>query len=125
MPKGNSTDKPIPKTTGKAKLAKVAVLERTGLLWAIDKEGGLQILNAEESVATHVDYFGLYWNAKLGPKKVNGKTAPVNTHTHTTRDVRACDLCVFHSCAHTRVCALSLYTMCCVCIRATPHRNWP
>ena len=101
------------------------LLERTGVLWAIDKDGGLQILNAEESVATAVDYYGLYWNAKLGPKKVSGKTAPVHTCTHATRDVRACDLCVFHSCAHTRVCALSLYSMVCVCIRATPHRNMP
>ena len=83
------------------------LLERTGVLWAIDKDGGLQILNGEESVATAVDYYGLYWNAKLGPKKVNGKNAPVHTCTHATRDVRACDLCVFHSCAHTRVCALS------------------
>ena len=92
------------------------LLERTGVLWAIDKDGGLQILNAEESVATDFDYYGLYWNAKLGPKKMNGKTAPVHTCTHATCDFCACDLCVF---------ALSLYSICCGCIRATPHCYMP
>ena len=107
MPSGKASSVTNAKSTGKPKAAKTTLLERTGVLWAIDKDGGLQILNAEESVATAVDYYGLYWNAKLGPKKVNGKNAPVDTRTHATRDVRACDLCVFHSCAHTRVCALS------------------
>ena len=125
MPKDKTSSVTTAKPTAKPKAAKTMLLERTGVLWAIDKDGGLQILNAEESVATAVDYYGLYWNVKMGPKKVSGKNAPVHTCTHATCDVRACDLCVFHSCAHTRVCALSLYPMCCGCIRATPHCSMP
>ena len=70
----------MPKKGEKPKTAKPVLLERTGVLWAIDGDGGLQILNGEESEATAVDYYGLYWNAKVGPKKMNFKPAPVYMH---------------------------------------------
>ena len=56
--------------------------------------------------ATTVDYYGLYWNAKAGPKKMGNKPAPVYTCTYATCDILACYLCVFHACVHTSVCAL-------------------
>ena len=52
----------LPKTTAKPKAHKKVQLERTGVLWAIDPDGGLQILNGQETEATAVDYYGLYWN---------------------------------------------------------------
>ena len=103
MPSGKASSVTNAKVTGKPKAAKTMLLERTGVLWAIDKDGGLQILNAEESVATAVDYYGLYWNAKLGPKKVNGKSAPV--HTRSTQHVMfARAFCVCFTCVHTLAC---------------------
>ena len=96
------------------------LLERTGVLWAIDGDGGLQILNGEESEATAVDYYGLYWNAKAGPKKMNNKPAPVYTCTHATCDILACYLCVFHMCAHTSVCAYPVFARRYGCV-PVPH----
>ena len=84
MPSEKASSRPIPKVGGKPKPAKPALLERTGVLWAIDGDGGLQLLNGEESEATAVDYYGLYWNVKAGPKKMSGKAAPVYTCTHAT-----------------------------------------
>ena len=46
---------PTSKPPTKPKPAKKVQLERTGVLWAIDQEGGLQILNGEEREATAVD----------------------------------------------------------------------
>ena len=103
MPSGKASSVTNAKASGKPKGAKTMLLERTGVLWAIDKDGGLQILNGEESVATAVDYYGLYWNAKLGPKKVNGKSAPV--HTRSTQHVMfARAFCVCFTCVHTLAC---------------------
>ena len=60
-----------------------------------DRRGGiLQILNGEDSEATMVDCYGLYWNAKAGPKKMNGKAAPVFTsRTQPMICVRAIPVC--------------------------------
>ena len=82
MPSEKASSQAIPKKTGKPTPVKTTLLERTGVLWTIDGDGGLQLLNGEESESTHVDYYGLYWNAKLGPKKMSGKAAPVYTCTH-------------------------------------------
>ncbi len=41
-----------------------------------------------------VDCYGLYWNAKAGPKKMNGKAAPVFTsRTQPVICVRAIPVC--------------------------------
>ena len=69
MPKDKAASGPAAKSSAKHKVAKPIVLERTGVLWAIDADGGLQILNGEEGEATMVDFYGLYWNVKVGPKK--------------------------------------------------------
>ena len=103
MPSDKPSVGPTSKPSTKPKPAKKVQLERTGVLWAIDPEGGLQILNGEESEANAVDYYGLYWNAKAGPKKINGKNAPVFTHAHATCDMLH-GLCVCFMCVHTLMC---------------------
>ena len=72
MPSEKSASKAMPKKGEKPKTAKPVLLERTGVLWAIDGDGGLQLLNGEESEATAVDYCGLYWNAKAGQQACTG-----------------------------------------------------
>ena len=102
MPKDKAASGPTSKSSAKPKGTKPIVLEKTGLLWAIDSDGGLQILNGEESEATSVDYYGLYWNAKAGPKKMNGKAAPVFTsRTQPVICMRA--ICVCFMRVHTLV----------------------
>ena len=102
MPKDKAASAPTSKSSAKPKGTKPIVLEKTGLLWAIDSDGGLQILNGEESEATSVDYYGLYWNAKAGPKKMNGKAAPVFTsRTQPVICMRA--ICVCFMRVHTLV----------------------
>ena len=94
MPATKPASGPASKSSTKPKGTKAIVVEKTGLLWAIDADGGLQILNGEESEATMVDYYGLYWNAKAGPKKMNGKAAPVFTsRTQPVICVRAIPVC--------------------------------
>ena len=94
MPPSKPASGPAAKAAPKPKGTKAMVLERTGVLWTIDAEGGLQILNGEDSEATMVDYYGLYWNAKAGPKKMNGKAAPVFTsRTQPVICVRAIPVC--------------------------------
>ena len=68
-----------------------------------DRRGGImQILNGEDSEATMVDCYGLYWNAKAGPKKMNGKAAPVFTsRTQPVICMRA--ICVCFMRVHTLV----------------------
>jgi hypothetical protein len=102
MPKDQAASGPTSKSSKKLKGTKPIVVEKTGLLWAIDSDGGLQILNGEESEATMVDYYGLYWNAKAGPKKMNGKAAPVFTsRTQPVICMRA--ICVCFMRVHTLV----------------------
>ena len=93
MPKDKATSGPTSKSSAKPKGTKPIVLEKTGVLWAIDADGGLQILN-DEGDATMIDYYGLYWNARAGPKKMSGKAAPVFTsRTQPVRCVRASPVC--------------------------------
>ncbi len=103
MPSDKPSSGPTSKPSTKPKPIKKVQLERTGVRWAIDADGGLQILNGQESEATAVDYYGLYWNAKAGPKKIGSKPAPVFTCAHATCDILH-DLCVCFTCVHTLVC---------------------
>ena len=76
-----TTSKPASKT----KAHKKVLAERTGELWTLDPEGGLQILDGSDETATAVDYFGLFWGVKAGPKKLNSKNMAVCAHRRVAR----------------------------------------